>query len=78
MKYNKNVYRTLALITQVGISMLAPIFLCAFLGVFLEEHAGGPWFIPLFILGCAAGFRNCWVLIKKANDDESGRKGLGG
>lgn len=78
MKYKKSVYRTLALITQVGISMLVPVFLCAFLGAYLAEKFGSFWIIPLFVTGCAAGFRNCYMLTKRANEDKSDRKGLGG
>ena len=33
MKYDKSVYRSLALITQFGINMLVPIFLCTIVGV---------------------------------------------
>lgn len=78
LKYKKSVYRALALITQVGISMLAPVFMCAFLGVYLDGRFGGFWTLPLFVLGCAAGFRNCYILTKKANEDKSDRKGSGG
>lgn len=74
MGYRKNVYRTLALITQFGISMLAPILLCVFVAVFLEEYARLPVFVPLFFLGAAAGFRNCWKLAKGTFGDEEGEK----
>ena len=40
MKYQKNVYRSLVLITQFGINMIVPIFLCSFLGVFLDKKFG--------------------------------------
>lgn len=32
MKYKKSVYRTFALITQLGISMIVPILLCVWVG----------------------------------------------
>ena len=34
MKLDKNVFRYLTLITQFGIYMLVPIFLCSFAGMF--------------------------------------------
>ena len=41
MKYDKSVYRSLALITQFGINMLVPIFLCTIAGVFLGKKFSG-------------------------------------
>ncbi len=69
MKYKKSVYRTLALLSQVGISMLVPILLCAWLGSFLEEKFSIPVFIPLIIMGVLAGFRNVYYLVRHANED---------
>lgn len=66
MKYRKSVYRTLALITQLGISMLVPIFLCSFLGVYLEEKFSISVFVPLLILGILAGGRNTYKLATNA------------
>jgi len=65
MKYHKNVYRCLALITQFGISMIVPIFLCSFLGIFLDKKAGTQfWMVLLFFVGAAAGFRNVYHMAK--------------
>lgn len=69
MGYRQSVYRTFALITQVGLSMLTPIFLCVFAGQFLENRFHIPIFIPLVILGVFAGFRNCYYLVRHANED---------
>lgn len=74
VKYRKSVYKSLALITQLGISMLVPIFLCAFLGVYIDEKFGIYSFVPLIILGMAAGFRNVYMLVKNANTDEGDKK----
>lgn len=70
MKYKKSVYRTLALVTQLGISMLAPILLCVFLGHYLDEKFGWHSFIPLLVLGILAGGRNCLLIAKHANEDK--------
>lgn len=65
MKYHRSVYRCLALITQFGISILVPIFLCSFLGIFLDKKFGTQfWMIVLFFVGAAAGFRNVYRLAK--------------
>ena len=37
MRYKKSVHKSFAMISQVGISMLVPIFLCCMLGLFLEN-----------------------------------------
>lgn len=73
MKYHKNVFRTLALITQVGISMLVPIFLMVFLGRWLDHKFGTGLFLPFLIIGIAAGFRNVYHLTIHANDDEENK-----
>lgn len=40
MKYKQSVYKTFALISQLGISILVPILLCTFFGTWvLARHA---------------------------------------
>lgn len=70
MKYNKNVYRSLALITQFSINMLVPILLCTFLGIFLDEKLHTNFIvIILFFLGAMAGFRNIYIMSRQIYDD---------
>ena len=38
MKYKQSVYKTFALISQLGISILVPILLCTFFGTWLEKQ----------------------------------------
>lgn len=64
--FNPKVIRMLALITQIGISMLCPILMMLFLGVWLEDRFGIHLVLPFLLLGMAAGFRNCYILIKNA------------
>lgn len=66
MKYHKNVYRSLAMITQFGINMLVPIFACSFIGIFLDKYLGTSFFMILFFfIGALAGGRNVYVFSKK-------------
>ena len=66
MKYHKSVYQSLAMITQFGITMLVPIFLCSFLGRYLDQWLQTSWlFVALFFIGALAGFRNIFILSKK-------------
>jgi F0F1-type ATP synthase assembly protein I len=65
-KYKSAVYRSLAVITQFGINMLVPIFLCSFAGLFIDRRFGTEfWFVILFFVGALAGFRNIYILAKK-------------
>lgn len=76
MKYNKSVYQSLTLITQFGINMLVPIFICTFIGIFIDKKLNTNFVvIILFFLGAAAGFRNIYIMAKsifdKGKDDNS-------
>lgn len=65
-KYDKSVYQSLALITQFGINMLVPVFLCSFVGIWLDEKFSTSfWMILLFFVGALAGFRNIYIMAKR-------------
>jgi ATP synthase protein I len=74
MKLDKNVIRNLALITQVGISMLAPVVLCVFFGLWLDEKFHWNTVLVLLILGILAGARNTWILLQDIIDRSGGKK----
>lgn len=66
MKYNRNVYQALTMITQFGINMLVPIFLCSFAGMFLDRKLGTSfWMVLLFFVGTLAGFTNVFRFAKR-------------
>lgn len=66
LKYNKTVYRALIMITQFGVNMLVPIFLCSFLGMFLDRKLGtNIWMVTLFFVGALAGFTNVFRFARK-------------
>jgi len=70
-KYNKEVYQSLALITQFGINMIVPIVLCTFLGIFLDKKLGTSFIvIILFFLGAMAGARNVYISAKGIYDKD--------
>lgn len=65
-KERRNVMRTLTLITQLGISMLVPIFLCFFTGYYLDKWLGTNYIIIIaFFIGAISGFRNVYVLVMR-------------
>ena len=54
------------MITQFGINMLVPIFLCSFAGMFLDRKLGtNVWMVALFFVGALAGFTNVFRFAKK-------------
>lgn len=74
MRYKRSVYRSLALITQFGINMLVPIFLCVMAGIYIGEKCSIDWItIPLFAIGALAGFRNIFIMAKKIYSEPSSK-----
>ncbi len=60
------IWKTLAYISQFGISMIVPIVLCFFVGFWLDNKLGTSYIaIILFFVGAVAGARNVYLLAKK-------------
>jgi len=74
VKYKKSVFKSLALITQLGISMMVPIALCVALGVWIDSKFDTYWVIPLLFLGMAAGGRNVYRLAMAAAKSDEPKK----
>lgn len=75
MKYKKSVYQSLVMITQFSIHMLVPIFLCTFLGIYLDKWLDtGFCVIILFFMGALAGFRNIYIYAKQIYDKPAGKE----
>lgn len=54
------------MITQFGVNMLVPIFLCSFAGMFLDRKFGtNIWMVALFFVGALAGFTNVFRFARK-------------
>lgn len=66
-KNQKNVYQNLALITQIGLSIITPILLGVYLGGFIDKKLGTQMVFTLIfvILGAGAGFLNLFKLVDK-------------
>ncbi len=79
-KWDKNVYRSLALISQFGINMLVPICLCSAAGMYIDRTFGTSfWMVILFFVGALAGARNIYIMARriygsKEEDDANGRR----
>lgn len=64
-KKEKKIFRSFSMITQIGISMMVPIFICVWIGTWLDRwlHTEVP-FLILLVLGIGAAFRNVYILTK--------------
>ncbi len=71
MKKRSNNFRILSYVTQFSINMLVPIFLCSFIGYYIDKKLGtNVFFIILFFVGAIAGARNIYILARKEYTDE--------
>ena len=70
--YKRSVFRSLAMVTQLGFSVLTPILLCVYTGYLVDSHFGTKLMVPMLIL---AGGRCGWVmarntLLQEQKEDE--------
>lgn len=64
MKWDKEIWRNLAMVTQLGLNMLAPVVLCVFVGYGLDQRFGWSITVPLLILGILAGVNTYRLLVE--------------
>lgn len=69
--YDKSVYRSLILITQISINMLVPICMMTLLGIYLDQRFDTAFItIILFVLGALAGGRNVYRLAVQTDKEK--------
>ncbi|MBJ6798876.1 AtpZ/AtpI family protein [Geomonas propionica] len=63
----KNLFRTLGMVSTMGISFAVAIAIGVYVGLKLDQWLGTkPWFFFIFLFfGIAAGFRNIFILAGK-------------
>lgn len=71
MHYKRSVFRSLAMVTQLGLSVVTPVFLCIFAGYQLDTRFGTKTMVPFLILGVLAGGRCAWVLARRTMEQET-------
>lgn len=61
---NRSALKNLALISQVGISMITPILLGVFIGGWIDKWAGtnGVFMLILVLIGAGGGFLNLFKI----------------
>ena len=62
MSYRKEVFRSLSLVTQLGISIMVTVFMCILAGVLIDKYFGTSTLIIFLVLGMCAGGRNAYIL----------------
>ncbi len=72
---DKKVFKALAMVTQFGINVIVPVFICLFIGIGLDDLLGTSFLaILMFFIGAAAGFRNIYIMSKDIYGDEGQKK----
>lgn len=69
--YKSSVYKTLALITQIGISIMVPIFLMVILAIIIKNKFNVNLILVFLIVGVIVGIRNTIVLVTNFLKDEN-------
>ncbi len=64
MENNKDIVRALSMFTQLTITILFPIFLFLFLGIWLDKKFNIQTTIPLLIFGVIVGGKSAYGLVK--------------
>lgn len=65
-KENKGIAKAFVMILQVGLTMLAPLLVCGWIGLWMNDtfHTSW-WFLVWMLLGVLAGFRNFFHLMRQ-------------
>ena len=68
--------KSFVLVSQFGISMIVPIALCMFIGIFIANQFSAPIItVPFFILGALAGGRNVYKMAKDTFQEDKQNPG---
>ena len=68
---NRTTFQTLALVSQLGITMVTAIGIATAVGVWLDRKLGTSWITAvLFVMGTAAGGQSAYRMIRKIYEPE--------
>jgi ATP synthase protein I len=72
----RQLFRSLGFLSSVGISMVAASFIGLYIGIYLDEWLGSkPWMTIIWlVIGIAAGFRNIFIMTRRALRDQDDSK----
>ncbi len=61
----KKIIRSFAMVTQISVCMMVPIFMCAWLGVWLNRlFRTDIAFVIMLVIGIGAAFRNVYIVTR--------------
>ena len=71
MRYKKSVFRSLAMVTQLGLCVLTPTILGIAAGSFLDARFGTKVTLILLVLGVLGGGRGAYLMAKRIVEQEA-------
>lgn len=71
MGYKKSVFRSLAMVSQLGFCVLTPVLLGIFAGSYVDSRYGTKTLLVFLILGVLGGGRGAYVMAKRLIDQEA-------
>ena len=75
MKDKHGIGQAIVMITQLSINMLVPVFMCLFIGIWLDKQLGTGWLTLVFlILGIMASIRSMFITLKPLLKGEREKK----
>ena len=68
----RQLFKSLSFLSSIGIAMVASSFIGLFIGIYLDKWLGTkPWMTIIWLgFGIASGFRNIFILTRRALRDE--------
>lgn len=71
----RQLFRSLGFVSSLGISMVAASFIGLFIGIYLDKWLDTkPWMTMVWLgFGIAAGFRNIFILTRRALREQNGK-----
>lgn len=68
---NRTTFQTLALVSQLGLTMVVSIGMTSAIGIWLDKRLGTSWItILMFVLGTIAGGQSAYRMIRKIYEPE--------
>ena len=75
MRDKHGIGQAIVMITQLSINMLVPVFMCLFIGIWLDKRLGTGWLTLVFlILGIMASIRSMFITLKPLLKGEREKK----
>lgn len=75
MAKKKSGLENLVLITQLGLNLITTVFLCLFIGLWIDKRFGTNTVLAFLILGIVSGSFHAYKMAKRTIDKEKDEKG---